>query len=93
MADMAKLAYRPLGLVASLGAAALAGRLVGLIWKQIADEDEIPDALDPQYSMGKVLAAALIQAGVFAIVQSLVNRGGAKLFERVTGAWPGNDPN
>ena len=63
MADMAKLVYRPLGLATSLGAAAVAGRLVGLIWKRIADEDEIPDALDPQYSMGKVLAAALIQAG------------------------------
>jgi hypothetical protein len=90
MADMAKLAYRPIGLAVSLGAAALAGRLVGLIWKQVADEEEIPDALDAQYSMGKVIAAALIQAGVFAIVQSLVNRGGAKLFERVTGSWPGD---
>jgi hypothetical protein len=40
--------------------------------------------------VGKVLAAALIQAGVFAIVQVLINRGGAKLFERVTGAWPGD---
>ena len=90
MADMAKLAYRPLGLAASLGAAALAGRLVGGIWKKVADEDEIPDALDAQYSIGKVLAAALIQAGVFAIVQVLVNRGGAKVFERITGAWPGD---
>ena len=52
--------------------------MVGLIWKKLADEDEIPDALDAQYSVGKVLAAALIQAGVFAVVQVLVNRGGAK---------------
>jgi hypothetical protein len=61
-----------------------------VIWKKLADEDEIPDALDSQYSMGKVLAAALIQAAVFAVVQVLVNRGGAKAFQRVTGAWPGN---
>ncbi len=90
MADMAKLAYRPIGLAVSLGAAAVAGRVVGVIWKQVADEEEIPDALDAQYSIGKVLAAALIQAGVFAIVQVLINRGGAKLFERVTGSWPGD---
>jgi hypothetical protein len=32
----------------------------------------------------------LIQAAVFAVVQVLVNRGGAKAFERITGAWPGN---
>ncbi len=90
MADMAKLAYRPVGLAVSLGSAAIAGRVVGLIWKKLSDEDEIPDALDAQYTVGKVLAAALIQAGVFAIVQVLVNRGGAKVFERITGSWPGN---
>ncbi|WP_344810531.1 DUF4235 domain-containing protein [Microlunatus aurantiacus] len=87
---MAKLAYRPVGLAVSLGSAAIAGRVVGLIWKKLSDEDEIPDALDAQYTVGKVLAAALIQAGVFAIVQVLVNRGGAKVFERLTGSWPGN---
>ncbi|WP_422614585.1 hypothetical protein [Bradyrhizobium japonicum] len=31
-----------------------------------------------------------MQAGIFAVVQVLVNRGGAKAFERITGAWPGN---
>jgi hypothetical protein len=91
MADISKLAYRPFGLAISLGAAAIAGRLVGVIWKKATDEDEIPDALDAQYTIGKVLAAALIQAGVFAIVQVLVNRGGAKAFERITGSWPGDD--
>jgi hypothetical protein len=90
MPDMAKMAYQPIGLAVSLASAAVAGRVVGVIWKKLADEDEIPDALDSQYSMGKVLAAALIQAAVFAVVQVLVNRGGAKAFQRVTGAWPGN---
>jgi hypothetical protein len=90
MPDMAKMAYQPIGLAVSLASAAVAGRVFGVIWKKLADEDEIPDALDSQYSMGKVLAAALIQAAVFAVVQVLVNRGGAKAFQRVTGAWPGN---
>jgi hypothetical protein len=36
------------------------------------------------------LAAALTQAGVFAIVHALVDRGGAKLFEKITGSWPGD---
>ena len=90
MADMAKLAYRPIGLVTSLGAAALAGKLVGAVWKKIVHEDEMPGALDREYTIGKVLAAALFQAGVFAVAQVLVDRGGAKLFERITGSWPGN---
>ena len=90
MAEMAKLAYRPIGLAASLGAAALAGKLVGVVWKKIVHEDEIPGALDREYAMGKVHAAALFQAGVFAIVQVLVDRGGARLFEKITGSWPGD---
>lgn len=90
MADIAKLAYRPIGLAASLGAAALAGKLVGAIWKKVVHEDEIPGALDQEYKIGKVLTFALFQAGVFAIVQVLVDRGGARLFEKITGAWPGN---
>ena len=90
MADMAKLAYRPIGLVTSLAAAALAGKLVGVVWKKVVHEDEIPGALDQEYTMGKILAAALFQAGVFAIVQALVDRGGARLFEKITGSWPGN---
>ncbi len=90
MADLAKLTYRPIGLVASLGAAAIAGKMVGVIWKKLSDEDELPDALKADNTMGRVLAAALIQAAVFAVVQSLVDRGGAKLFERITGAWPGD---
>lgn len=89
MADVAKVAYKPFSLLASLGAAWLAGKVVGVIWKQVADEDEIPDALDASYSMGKVLAAALIQAGVFAVVHSLIDRAGAKAFHKVTGTWPG----
>ena len=90
MADMAKMAYRPIGLAASLGSAALAGKLVAAVWKKVAHEDDTPGAMDPQYSMGKVIAFALFQAGVFAIIQVLVDRGGARLFEKVTGSWPGD---
>ncbi|MFT4166428.1 MAG: DUF4235 domain-containing protein [Microlunatus sp.] len=90
MADMAKLAYRPIGLAASLGSAAIAGKLVATVWKKVAHEDDTPGAMDLQHSMGKVLAFALFQAGVFAVVQVLVDRGGARLFQKITGAWPGN---
>ena len=35
MPDMAKMAYQPIGLAVSLGTAAVAGRVVGLIWKKL----------------------------------------------------------
>ena len=90
MADMAKLAYRPIGLAVSLGAAAVAGRLVGLIWKQVADEDDAPSALQSEYSMKEVVIAAAIQGAIFAATKAAVDRLGARGFKQLTGAWPGD---
>ena len=90
MADLAKVAYRPMGLLASLGAAAIAGRLVKVIWKQVRNEDDVPGALESEYSMGEVLAAAAVQALIFGVVHALIDRLGARAFERITGSWPGD---
>ena len=37
-----------------------------------------------------VLLAVAIQGSIFAEVKALVDRGGAKAFEKLTGAWPGS---
>lgn len=89
MADMIKWAYRPVGLVASLGAAALAGRLVKLVWRRVRHQDEIPTAMQSEYSIGEVVAASALSALVFGVVQALIDRLGARAFERLTGEWPG----
>lgn len=86
----AKLAYRPVGLLASLAAGSVAGAIVKQIWKRVADEDDPPGALQSEYSLGKVLLAATIQGAIFALVKALIDRGGAKGFEKLTGAWPGD---
>ncbi len=90
MADIKKLAYRPVGLVASLGAAALAGRLVKLVWRRARHQDEIPTAMQSEYSLAEVVAAAALQALVFGVVQAVIDRLGARAYERLTGEWPGD---
>lgn len=90
MSKVAKLAYRPVGLGGSLLAATVAGALFKQIWRRVAHEDDAPDALQSEYSLPKVLIAAGIQGLIFAVVKALVERGGAKFFERLTGAWPGS---
>lgn len=89
-ADVVKWAYRPIGLVASLGAAALAGRLVKVVWRRVRDQDDLPTAMQSEYSIGEVVAAAALQALVFGIVQALVDRLGARVYEQITGEWPGD---
>lgn len=89
MSKSAKLAYRPIGLIAGIAGGALAGALFKQIWRRIADEDDAPGALQSEYSLGKVLLAAALQGAIFAAIKALVDRGGARGFERLTGAWPG----
>ena len=72
----AKILYRPWGLVASLLGGLIAGQIFQQVWKR----------LDPD----KILIAALIQGAIFSAVRALINRGGARVFERWTGEWPGD---
>ncbi|SDS13853.1 Protein of unknown function [Friedmanniella luteola] len=86
----AKLAYRPVGLLASLAAGSVASAIFKQIWKRVAHEDDAPDALQSEYTFGKVLLAAAIQGAIFAVVKAAIDRGGALGFEKVTGSWPGS---
>ena len=87
--DTAALAYRPIGMLASLAAGSVAGAIFKQIWRRVADEDDAPDALHSEHSLRSVLLAAVIQGVIFAVVKALIERGGAKGFERLTGSWPG----
>jgi hypothetical protein len=86
----AKLAYRPVGIVASIAAGAIASAVFKQIWKRVADEDDAPDAMQSEYPLAQVLLAAALQGAIFALVKALIDRGGAKGFQRLTGSWPGD---
>ena len=90
MVTAAKLAYRPVGLLASIAAGAVASAVFKQIWKRVADEDDAPSAMQSEYSLGQILLAATLQGAIFAAVKALIDRGGAKGFQRLTGSWPGD---
>ena len=90
MVSAAKLAYRPVGILASIAAGAVASAVFKQIWKRVADEDDAPDALQSEYGIGQILLAAALQGAIFAAVKALIDRGGAKGFQRLTGSWPGD---
>lgn len=90
MSKLAKMAYKPVGMGGSVLAAAAAGAVFKQIWRRVADKDDAPDALQSEYSLSEVLIAAAIQGLIFAVVKALVDRAGAKFFEKLTGAWPGS---
>ena len=88
----AKILYQPLGLVSSVVAGVVAGQVFKQVWKHATpgDQSDAPKALESEYSLREVLIAAVLQGAVFAAVKALVNRGGARAFERWTGEWPGD---
>jgi hypothetical protein len=86
----AKLAYRPVGLLAGLAAGSLSAAIFKQIWRRMADKDDAPSALQSEYSLGEVLLAAAIQGAIFALVKAAIDRAGARGFQKLTGAWPGS---
>jgi len=88
----AKILYRPWGLVASVVGGLVASQVFHQVWKRVDPQgtDDPPKPLQSEYTLRKVLLAALAQGAIFAVVKALVDRGGARLFERWTGEWPGD---
>ncbi len=82
--------YAPFGIVFGVLGGLLGGMIFKQIWKRVADEDDAPSAMQSEYSLGQVLLAATIQGAIFAAVKALIDRGGAKGFQRLTGSWPGD---
>lgn len=84
--------YRPLGLVASIIGGLVAGQVFQQIWKRLDPDShgQAPKPLESRYRLRTILLAAAIQGAIFTLVRALINRGGARAFERWTGEWPGD---
>jgi hypothetical protein len=87
----AKLAYRPVGMLASIAAGSIASAVFRVIWRKVAHEDEAPQALQSENTLGKIVLAAALEGAIFAVVRALIDRGGARGFQKITGTWPGDD--
>jgi hypothetical protein len=86
---MAKVFYKPFGLIFSVLGGIIAGMIFKRIWGAVGDEDEAPEATDATKGWGEVLVAAAAEGAVFGGVKALVDRAGATGFAHLTGAWPG----
>jgi hypothetical protein len=81
--------YKPLGLVVSVLGGLIATKLFSRLWRLLAgQEDEAPDSHDRNATWKQVAFAATIQGAVFGGVKAIVDRAGARTFEKATGTWP-----
>ena len=88
----AAILYRPWGLVASLLGGLIAGEIFQRVWTRLDPEspEDPPKPLESEYRLQKILIAAAVQGAIFSVVRALISRGGARVFERWTGEWPGD---
>lgn len=86
---MAKVFYKPFGLIFSVLGGIVAGAIFKRVWGVTANEDEAPEATDETKGWGEVVLAAAAEGAVFGGVKALIDRAGATGFAHLTGAWPG----
>lgn len=87
---MAKLMYKPVGILVGALTGLIATQLFEKVWALIAKSDPA-DPDDREAGWVEVVAAATISGAIFGGVRAVIQRGGAKGFERATGVWPGDD--
>lgn len=90
----AKLLYRPVGIVSSIVGGLIASMLFKQVWKKISpsaqEGDDVPGPLQSEYPLKEILLAAVLQGAIYSLVKALIDRQGAKAFEKATGEWPGS---
>lgn len=87
---MARVLYTPVGFLTGYLGGLIAKSIFGRIWQRISGEEDPPTPQQSEYGWRELLAAAAIQGAIFQVVKTVVARGGARGFERVTGVWPGD---
>ena len=86
-----RLLYKPFALIASVFAARIGRTIFRGLWSRI-DAAGPPDATTSSASLPKVVGAAALEAATMASVAAAANRVSARVFERLTGVWPGKEP-
>lgn len=88
----AKLLYRPFGLASSIIGGLVASMLFRKVWQRAVpgDQSSPPTALTTEYPVRQVLVAAIVQGALYSLVKTVIDRAGARIFQRWTGEWPGN---
>lgn len=86
---LAKLLYKPVGIVLGIVASSIAGRAFESTYER-AQGTGPPTATTENVTWGQVVGSAALRGTIFAVTTATFDRLGAKAFRHVTGFWPGD---
>ncbi len=88
----AKILYRPVGIVSSIVGGLVASMLFKQVWKRVSAGEgaDPPGPLESEYPFKEIVLAAVLQGAIYAAVKAVIQRQGARTFQRATGEWPGS---
>jgi hypothetical protein len=87
-ADVLKVIYKPLGMLAGVLGGLAASFAVKKTWQVATGESEPPEATDRDVGWREVLIAAAVQGAIFGLVKAAIDRGSAAGYRKLTGTWP-----
>ena len=86
---MARLIYKPFGLLVGVIGGLLARATFKRVWSAVGHEGEAPKATDADKGWREIVLVAAAEGAVFGGVKAVIDRAGATGFSWLTGAWPG----
>jgi len=88
----AKILYRPVGRSVQLLADCSPGSSSNKCGaeRRPTKKSDPPKPLETEYPFKEIILAAAIQGAIFSVVKTVIDRQGARLFEKWTGEWPGS---
>src|SRR5581483_3366068 len=85
-----KIFYKPFGIVSGIIGARVGRKVFQRIWGAI-DNLTPPDPTAGDAPLGKVVAAAALEAATMAAIGATVDRAAASTFHYLIGIWPGRE--
>ena len=83
-----KLFYKPFGIVSGIIGVKLGQKTFASVWSNL-DPIAPPDPTAGDAPLGKIVAAAALEAATMAAIGAVVDRAAAGAFHYLFGAWPG----
>lgn len=88
---MAKLLYKPFGIVLAIVTGKLAGALFDVVWPRLdrKGDGSVPGPTEKGADPRRAVAASAVQAATYAGTKAAVDRFGVRVFYHLTGLWAG----